>query len=165
VLQTSAGIAAIAFVVYMASMTLGRLANDRWIDRFGGVRVVRAGALIGAAGVGAVIAAGLLDAAPLAFAGFAAIGVGSSPMFPVVIGAAGTRPGIPAGHGVALTSWLMRLGFIFVPAIVGIAADAVGLGAAFLIPLAAAFGIAALAVPLTGGWSHRTTITPAVVAR
>ena len=53
VLQTSAGIAATGFVVYMASMTLGRLTNDRWIDRFGGVAVVRAGALIGAAGVGA----------------------------------------------------------------------------------------------------------------
>ena len=166
VLQTSAGVAATAFVVYMASMTVGRLTNDRWIDRFGGVPVVRTGALIGAAGVGAVIAAGLLGAAPLAFAGFAAIGIGSSPMFPVMIGAAGTRPGIPAGHGVALTSWLMRLGFIFVPAVVGIAADAVGLGAAFLIPLAAAFAIAALAVPLTGGWSHRTPIVPlAAVAR
>ena len=157
VMQTSAGIAAIAFVVYMASMTLGRLTNDRWIDRFGGVPVVRAGALIGAAGVGTVIAAGLLGAAPLAFAGFAAIGIGSSPMFPVMIGAAGTRPGIPAGHGVALTSWLIRLGFIFVPAIMGIAADAVGLGAAFLIPLVAALAIAVLAVPLTGGTARRET--------
>jgi fucose permease len=151
VLRQPAGIAAVAFVVYMAAMTLGRLTNDRWIDHFGGVPVVRAGALVGAAGVGLVIAAGILGTAPVAFLGFAAIGVGSSPMFPVMIAAAGTRPGIPSGHGVALASWLVRLGLVFAPAMVGAAADAAGLGAAFVIPLAASLAIAALAVPLTGG--------------
>ena len=163
VLLQPAGVAATAFVVYMAFMTLGRLTNDRWIDRLGGVPVVRAGALGGAAGVGLVIAAGALGTWPLAFIGFAAIGMGSSPMFPVMIGAAGSRPGIPAGHGVALTSWLVRIGMVVAPATVGIAADAAGLGVAFLIPLAAALVIAALAVPLTGGRSSRAAATVPVV--
>jgi len=155
VLRTSAGIAAMAFVVYMASMTLGRLTNDRWVDRFGGVPVVRTGALVGAVGVGLVIVAGVGGVPLVAFVGFAAIGFGSSPMFPVMIGAAGSRPGIPAGHGVALTSWLVRIGLMVAPAMVGITADAAGLGAAFVIPLVAALTIAALAVPLTGGGSQR----------
>lgn len=151
VLRQPAGIAAAAFVVYMASMALGRLTNDRWIDRFGGVTVVRVGALIGAGGVAFVITAGAMGIVPLAFLGFAAVGIGSSPMFPVMIAAAGSRPGIPAGHGVALASWLVRIGLMFAPAMVGIVADAAGLGAAFVVPLVAALVIAGLAVPLTGG--------------
>jgi len=157
VLRQPAAIAAMAFVVYMASMALGRLTNDRWIDRFGGVTVVRAGALIGAAGLALVILAGALGVAPIAFVGFAAIGIGSSPMFPVMVAAAGSRPGIPAGHGVALASWMVRIGLMFAPAMVGIVADAAGLGAAFLIPLVAAVAIAGLAVPLTGGRSYRAS--------
>ena len=47
VLGQPAGIAAAAFVVYMAAMVLGRLTNDRWVDRFGSTAVVRAGALVG----------------------------------------------------------------------------------------------------------------------
>ncbi len=157
VLQLSAGFAAMAFVVYMAAMTVGRLTNDRWVDRFGGVPVVRAGALIGAGGVVLVIVSGASGLAPAAFLGFAAIGIGSSGLFPMMIAAAGSRPGIPAGHGVALVSWFVRIGLMVAPAMVGIAADAAGLGAAFVIPLVAALAIAALAVPLTGGRSHRAS--------
>jgi fucose permease len=159
VLHQPAGVAAVAFVVFMASMTAGRLTNDRWIDRFGRVRVVRAFALVGGAGVAMVIAAGLLGATLLAFAGFAAIGFGSSPMFPVMFAAAGSRPGILAGHGVALVAWLVRVGLMVAPATVGIVADAAGLGVAFLIPLAAAMAIAVLAVPLTGGGPREAVAT------
>jgi fucose permease len=151
VLQLSAGFAALAFVVYMGSMMVGRLTNDRWVDRFGGVAVVRAGALIGAGGVGLVMIAGASGTALTAFVGFAAIGIGSSGLFPIMIGAAGSRPGIPAGHGVALTSWFVRIGLMIAPATVGVAADAAGLGTAFVIPLVAALAIAVLAVPLAGG--------------
>ena len=164
VLHEPAGVAAVAFVVFMASMMVGRLTNDRWIDRFGRVPVVRAFALIAGAGVAAVIAAGQLGGLPLAFAGFAAIGFGSSPMFPVMIAAAGSRPGIPAGHGVALVSWIVRFGLMVAPAMVGIAADAAGLSMAFLIPLAAALAVAAFAVPLTGGRSVTAGVPVAVVA-
>ncbi|MCJ7712256.1 MAG: MFS transporter [Chloroflexi bacterium] len=157
VLQLSAGFAAMAFVVYMAAMTVGRLTNDRWVDRFGGVPVVRAGALIGAGGVALVIVSGASGLALAAFIGFAAIGIGSSGLFPIMIAAAGSRPGIPAGHGVALTSWFVRIGLMVAPAAVGITADATGLGTAFVIPLVAALAIAALAVPLTGGRSHRAS--------
>ena len=150
VLGQSAGVAATAFVLYTASMMVGRLTNDRWVDRFGPVAVVRMGAVIAAAGLVAVMASGPLGLAPLAFAGFAAIGLGSSPMFPVMVLAAGSRPGIPAGYGVALVSWMVRIGLIVAPALVGVAADAAGLGAAFGIPLLTAVAIGILAPAMTG---------------
>ena len=150
VLGQPAGIAASAFVVYMGAMVLGRLTNDRWVDRWGSTAVVRAGAVIASCGLFLAIVAAPLASPVLAFAGFGAVGLGSSPMFPVMIGAAGSRPGIPAGHGVALVAWLVRIGLIFAPAMVGAAADVWGLAAALAIPLVAGIAIAVVAPVMTG---------------
>jgi MFS family permease len=151
VLLQPQGIAALAYVAYMGAMVVGRLTNDRWVDRWGERRIIRVGAAIGATGMVAVIASGPLAQPLLAFLGFGLVGLGSSPMFPVMVGVAGSRPGIPAGHGVALVAWMVRFGLVFAPAAVGLAADAFGLAAAFVIPLAAAVAIALVAGPLTGG--------------
>jgi fucose permease len=141
-LGLAAGAAAGAFVVYTASMTVGRLLNDRWIDRLGPVRVARAGGLLAAAALSLVVASGFAGSPALAVAGFALLGLGASPVFPVMITSAGNRPGVRTAHGVALVAWLVRAGFVVAPALVGIAADRVGLGVAFVIPLAAAVAIA-----------------------
>lgn len=161
VLRQPEGIAASAFVIYMAAMVVGRMTNDRWVDRWGATAVVRVGALVGAAGVAMAMAAAPLDAPLLAFAGFAAVGLGSSPMFPVMIGAAGSRPGIPTGHGVAIVAWLVRIGLVAAPAVVGAAADAFGLAAALGIPLVGALVIAVAAPMLSGAALRRRSAPPA----
>ena len=148
-LGLGAGIAATAFVLYTACMTLGRLTNDRWVDRWGGAFIARSGALVAAAGLVGVTAAGLLHVAPLAYVGFSAVGIGASSLFPVMISAAGSRPGIPSAHGVALVSWLARIGFVLAPMLVGLAAA--GRAIAFVIPMAVALLIAALAPSLIDG--------------
>jgi hypothetical protein len=68
-----------------------------------------------------------------------------------MVSAAGSRPGIPSAHGVALVSWLARIGFVLAPMLVGLAADAAGLAIAFVIPMAAALLIVGLAPSLIGG--------------
>ena len=161
VLGLSAGVAATAFVLYTASMTVGRLTNDRWVDRLGPTRMVRIGAGSSAAGLGGVMAASPLGGPALAFAGFAVVGLGSSPMFPVMVAAAGSRPGIPAGYGVALVSWLVRIGLVFAPAIVGVAADRAGLAAAFGIPLVSAIVIAVVAPRMVGTLVRNRGAAPA----
>jgi hypothetical protein len=80
-------------------------------------------------GLALVVGSGTTGIAALAFAGFVAVGVGASSMFPAMVDAAGRSPGIPPAHGVALVSWMARLGFVIAPALVGLAADAVGLTA------------------------------------
>jgi MFS family permease len=155
VLRQPAGIAATGFVLYMAAMVLGRMTNDRWVDRWGSTAVVRAGALLGTVAVGMVIVAAPLNLAPLALAGFALVGLGSSSMFPVMVLAAGSRPGIPARHGVALVSWMVRVGLIIAPALIGAAADAWGLAAALGFSLAATLVVALVAPALTGGRLRR----------
>ena len=145
-------------------MAVGRLTNDRWVDRWGGTDVVRGGAMIAGAGVAAAMLAGAAGVPTLAFVGFAAIGYGSASMFPVMIMAAGSRPGIPTGHAVALVAWLVRLGLVFAPTAIGLAADEAGLTAAFAIPLAAAVLIAVFAVPLTGAIGRVRERVPAAAA-
>ncbi len=147
----------------MGAMVLGRLTNDRWVDRWGSTAVVRAGAVIASGGLVLAIVAAPLGAPLLAFAGFGAVGLGSSPMFPVMIGAAGSRPGIPAGHGVALVAWLVRIGLVLAPALVGAAADAWGLAAALGIPLVAGITITVVAPVLTGAPRRHVRTTVAAV--
>jgi fucose permease len=145
VLGVGAGLAAVAFVLYTAAMTVGRLTNDRWVDRWGGTLVVRAGALAAAAGLGLVMAADPTGVPPLAYVGFVAVGLGAASMFPIMVDRAARVPGVPPAHGIAIVSWLARVGFVIAPALVGVAADAYGLAAAFLIPLTAALMMAVLA--------------------
>lgn len=163
-LGLAAGAAGMGFVVYITAMAAGRLTNDRWIDRMGGTLLVRVGAVTSGAGVAAAILAAPTGLPILAYAGFAAIGFGSSSMFPVMVMAAGSRPGIPTGHGVAIVAWLVRVGLVVAPTVVGIAADEAGLAVAFLFPLAAALAVIALAVPLTGARRavRSPTVTPSV---
>ena len=94
VLGLAAGIAGAGFVVFITAMAIGRLTNDRWVDRWGGTDVVRVGAVIAGAGVLAAMVADPLGVPFLAFVGFAAIGYGSASFFPVMI----LRGGIAARH-------------------------------------------------------------------
>lgn len=160
VLGASVRVAALAVVLYTAGMTLGRLTNDRWIDRWGDTTVARSGALVATLGLVLVVAAGSLAAVPLAALGFGLVGLGTSPLFPVMISAAGTVPGVPPGQGVAVVAWLARGGFVIAPTIVGLAADAVGLGAALIIPLVAGVTVAVLMGPLLASSGRVTRSRP-----
>jgi fucose permease len=72
---------------------------------------------------------------------------------------------IPAAHGIAMSTWLVRLGLVVSPPLIGVTADAVGLQVAMLLPLAAAISIAVLAPILTATpLGRRTTLTEAPVA-
>ena len=115
VLGLAAGIAAVAFVLYTGAMTVGRLTNDRWVDRWGDARIGRWGAALAAVGLGLVALAGPTGVAWIAFVGFIGVGVGASSMFPLMVDAAGSRPDIPPAHAVAIVSWLARAGFVIAP--------------------------------------------------
>ena len=156
VLGAGVGVAALAVVLYTAAMTVGRLTNDRWVDRWGDAMVARSGALLASAGLVLVVAAGSWAAVLPAAVGFALVGFGTAPLFPVMISAAGSVPGVPAGQGVAVVAWLARLGFVVAPTLVGIAADRVGLSAALVIPLVAGVTVAILMGTLLGASGRRT---------
>lgn len=69
--------------------------------------------------------------------GFAAADFGAAVLAPAAMHEADELPGLRPGSGLAVVSWLMRLGFLLSPPVVGPVADAAGLRTGLLVaPLA-----------------------------
>lgn len=137
-------LAGLGYVTLVGFMFVGRLTGDRLVDRFGERTVVRAGGLIAAAGMGTALAVGTV---PGTIAGFAAAGLGTATLIPAAMHGADQLPGLRPGTGLTVVTWLMRVGFVGSPLIVGVIADATSLRVGLLtVPLA---GITALAL---AGW-------------
>ncbi|MFF8447722.1 MFS transporter [Streptomyces leeuwenhoekii] len=130
--------AAGAFALYSAGMSLGRLTGDRLTAAFGAPTVVRAGAVLAAAG----LAIGVLAASvPAALAGWTVFGLGLSTTVPSLITAAGTG-GPKAVATVSVTGYL---GLLAGPALIGALASATTLSTALLLPALLAAALAFLA--------------------
>jgi hypothetical protein len=96
--------------------------------------VARAGGVIAAVGMGTALA---LPSIPGTILGFAAAGLGVATLVPAAMHAADELPGLRPGTGLTMVSWLMRVGFLVSPPVVGAIADAASLRAGlFVVPLA-----------------------------
>ncbi|MGK2866240.1 MAG: MFS transporter [Mycobacterium sp.] len=135
-------VAVLGYVALMGCMFIGRLTGDRMVDRFGERRVTCAGGLVIAAGMGAALA---FPSVPGTIAGFAAVGLGVATLVPAAMHGADQLPGLRAGAGLTAVAWLMRVGFVASPPVVGLLADAAGLRAGLLLVPAAGLMVALLA--------------------
>ncbi len=139
-LGADVGIASFGFIALVGSQFVGRLLGDGFVDRFGQRAVARAGGAITAAGMGAAL---LFPSLPGTIAGFGLAGFGVATLVPAAMHGADELPGLRAGTGLTVVSWLMRLGFLVSPPIVGLVADAVGLRAGLMVvPLAGVLVVA-----------------------
>src|SRR4051812_15711177 len=136
-LAAGAATAGLGFVALSTAMTIGRLTGDRAVDRFGQRRVVRAGGALTAAGMGLALA---LPSIPTAVLGFALAGLGVATLVPAVYHAADELPGLRRGVGLAVVNWLLRIGFLISPPLVGVVADAISLRVALLTVVLAGLG-------------------------
>lgn len=153
-LAVGAFVAGLPFVAFQTTMTLGRFAGDRVVDRFEPVRVARTGALVAMV----ALTAALLLAHPwAAVIGWALAGLGVATLFPLAFAAAGTVPGVRAGDGIAVVGFLARLGFLTTPPVIGAIADASSVGTGLLVVPVAALGAAVLA----GALRRREATPPA----
>ncbi|MGW5263413.1 MFS transporter [Microbispora sp. NPDC004025] len=123
-LHANAATAGLAVVAFQAAMTAGRLTGDRVVNRFGQRTVARAGGVLAAAGMGAALA---VPSVATALAGFALAGLGVATLVPATMHAADELPGLPAGTGLTVVSWLLRGGFLLSPPLVGFVADLISL--------------------------------------
>ncbi len=117
--------AGIAFTVVLGSQCVGRFSGDLLIQRFGRATVARYGGFLIASG-GLLVVTTQGQAGTLLL-GLAMAGYGSATLVPSALSAAGSIPGVSAGVGVTLVSWLMRLGFLGTSPVVGALADATDL--------------------------------------
>jgi MFS family permease len=129
-LGSPAAIAAFGFVALVGAQFFGRIAGDRLVDRFGQRAIARIGGAIAAIGMGAALA---FPSVPLTIVGFALVGLGSATLVPAAMHAADELPGFRTGTGITIVSWLMRLGFLISPLVVGMIADASSLRFGLLI--------------------------------
>ncbi|MDX2149787.1 MAG: MFS transporter [Bryobacteraceae bacterium] len=130
VLLAEPAVAPLGYACFSAAMTAGRLGGDRLSLRLGRVTTVRAGTLLGAAGL--VVA--LLASSPLqALAGFAAVGAGFSVVVPLIFSAAARRAS-SAGVGMATVVTAGYAGLLTGPPLIGALAAATSLRTALFLP-------------------------------
>ncbi|WP_241682754.1 MFS transporter [Actinomadura sp. J1-007] len=145
-LGTGPGLAGLGYAGCAVAMTVGRLAGDRVVARFGPVRVLRAGALVAALGLGAGL---LADHPAAAVTGFTLFGLGVAPVAPVTFSAAGNLPGVPAASGISRVTAVGYLGLLGGPPVIGFVAQATGQAWALAVPVA----LVAMIVPLAAATS------------
>lgn len=132
-------IAVFGYIAMVGFQFVGRTIGDRLVDRFGERWVARIGGLITATGMGAALA---FPSVPGTIAGFAAAGFGVATLIPAAMHAADLLPGLRAGTGLMVVAWLLRVGSVSSPPLVGLVADATSLRVGLLVvPFA---GVAAM---------------------
>ncbi|BBY60735.1 MFS transporter [Mycolicibacterium sarraceniae] len=145
-LSAPAAIAAFGYVAVVGFQFIGRALGDRMVDRWGQAAVARAGGLTVALGMGIALA---FPSVPGTIAGFAAAGFGSATLVPGAMHAADELPGLRPGAGLTVLTWLMRVGFLGSPILVGAIADAVSLRVGLLSVVVAGLVAVALARTLS----------------
>ncbi|GAA3014094.1 MFS transporter [Actinokineospora diospyrosa] len=116
--------AGLGFVCLQTAMTVGRLLGDRVTDRFGQRRVVRWGGGLAAVGMGVALA---VPSVGMTLVGFTLAGLGTATLVPAAMHSADELPGLGAGVGLTVVSWMLRIGSLVSPPVVGVVADAVSL--------------------------------------
>lgn len=151
-LGAAGAVAALGYVALLGFQFIGRLVGDRMVDRFGERAVARTGGLVTAAGMGLALA---VPSVPGTIAGFAAAGIGIATVVPAAMHGADRLPGLRTGTGLTVVAWLMRVGFVAAPPVVGMVADATSLRVGLLVvPLA---GLAVFAAAGVLSARHPTT--------
>lgn len=123
-LHASPALAGLAFVALQTAMTIGRLTGDRLVDRLGQRTVTRAGGALAALGMGLALA---FPTTATTLAGFALAGLGTATLVPAAMHTADELRGLAPGLGLTVVSWLLRVGFLVSPPLVGLVADLAGL--------------------------------------
>jgi len=120
-LGASAFVAGLGFIALQGMQFVGRIFGDSLVDRFGQRAVARAGGAIVFLGMGTALAfPGVVGTV----VGFGLAGLGVATLIPAAMHAADELPGFRAGTGLTIVAWLLRVGFLVSPPIVGAIADA-----------------------------------------
>lgn len=138
----------VVFAVFAAAMTVGRFFGGRFVDHFGGAKVMIASAVSATIGL---LVVSQIDHQATAIIAVILWGLGASLGFPVAVSAAG-KSGANPGARVSIASTLGYLAFLVGPPLLGFLGEAVGLRNALLAPAAftlAAIGICVLVQRLT----------------
>jgi MFS family permease len=125
--RASAGLGYAAFAL---TMTVGRLAGDRFVGKLGGGAVIVIGGLTAAAGLAL---ATLIPWWQGALVGYALVGAGCANVVPVLFTSVGRQTAMPQALAVPAITTLGYAGILIGPPVIGFVARAASLPAAFLL--------------------------------
>jgi predicted MFS family arabinose efflux permease len=141
-LGSGAALAALSYAAFAAGMTAGRLLGDRVNRRVGPAALLRGGAVLTAAPLALMLAAG---SSALALPCLALVGLGVANGVPLMFSAAGRRPGVAPGPGIAAVSSAGSIGFLVGPPLIGCVGGATSLPWALGLLVPAALAVLLLA--------------------
>lgn len=151
-LAASSFTAGLGFIALQGMQFIGRLIGDRLVDRYGQRLIARLGGIGVLAGMGIAL---LAPSIPTTILGFGLAGLGVATLIPAAMHAADELPGFKPGAGLTIVSWLLRIGFLVSPPIVGAIADASELRYGLLVVPLAGLLVITLAGVLTRRTTHR----------
>ncbi|GAA3862982.1 MFS transporter [Streptomyces sedi] len=133
-LGSSPFVGGLAFMALQGTQTVARLCGDHVVRRLGDRTTARIGGLLVVVGMGVAL---LWPSVPTTVLGFALCGIGIATLIPAAFHAADEIPGLWPGAGIAVAAFLLRVGFLASPPVIGLIADAesIRLGLV-LVPLA-----------------------------
>ena len=120
------------YAIFAVSMTIGRFAGGRFVDRFGRPTVLAASALLGAIGLAVVI---FVDSQAAAAAAVVLWGLGTSLGFPLALSVAGDS-GEDTAARVSFAATIGYVAFLVGPPVLGLLGEHFGLRAALIVVLA-----------------------------
>lgn len=129
-LGAPSALAASGYIALVGAQFIGRILGDSMVHRFGQRLIAQLGAVLVAGGMGLALA---FPSIPGSLLGFAAAGFGVATLVPAAMEQADRIPGLAPGTGLSIVSWLMRLGFLLSPPLVGFIAQNFSLRAGLLV--------------------------------
>ncbi len=141
-------VSAIPYVVFSATMIIGRFSGDRLATRFGAAKVLASGGLIASIGMTTGL---VINSTAGAIFGWFWMGAGLSVAIPLLFSAAGSLANsrfagqIAPAQAVAMVSGISYFGFIVGPPFIGFISDATSLHSAMFVPALLALAIVASA--------------------
>ncbi len=123
-LGAPAFVAGLGFIALQGMQFVGRLVGDRMTDRFGQRTMARGGGVLVLVGMGTALA---FPSVIGSIVGFGVAGFGVATLIPSAMQNADEIPGFAPGSGLTIIGWLLRVGFLLSPPVVGAIADATAL--------------------------------------
>ncbi len=133
VVGSSKTMGAVAFGIFGAAMTTGRIFGDFLTARLGKKRLLMLDSVLAISGLAIIL---LFPVMPLTTVGLLLVGLGLSTVVPIVYTTAGNTPGISPSVGIAMSTTIGYAGFFVGPPTIGYIAENYGLRVALAFTLA-----------------------------
>ncbi len=140
VVGSTESFSALAFGVFGAAMTIGRIFGDRLTAALGKNTLLLLDVAVAITGLSLSL---LFPYAWVSMIGFFMVGIGLATIVPIIYSTAGNTPGVSPSAGIAMASTIGYMGFFVGPPMIGHLADIFGLrtGLAYVVGLFIVMGV------------------------